>query len=262
MKKSKILLNVQKKYLIQRFEVLDSTNQYIKKNVNKLQNFTVVWSEEQTQGRGRLKRTWNSIPGRDLTFSLLLPLDHMERSSWTNITQIAALAVAEIIQKYGISGMIKWPNDVLVDGKKVCGILCESFNNSNHYFAALGIGININSEKNDLVKIDQPATSLYNERHVSVSRDRFLRQFIDHFIPYFNNLIEYGFKPFHNSINSKLAYRNEMKSLIEGNTKYKAKIVGINENGLLLIEKEDNAIIHLVSGEIQFEKDYPASEKK
>ena len=127
MQKPEMLNNNNAIYSIYRYDELDSTNAYIKKNCGNLQNFAVIWAETQAEGRGRFSRTWNSVPGRDLTFSILLPLDQLKPSMWPNITQIAALAVSELLEAYKIISFIKWPNDVLVKSKKICGILCETF---------------------------------------------------------------------------------------------------------------------------------------
>ena len=112
-------------YTIYKYDKLDSTNAFLKQHCANLPDFSVIWADEQTHGRGRFTRIWNSEPCQDLTFSLLLPLTSLEQKLRQNITQIAALSVAQMLEGYGLKPSVKWPNDVLIQGKKISGILCE-----------------------------------------------------------------------------------------------------------------------------------------
>ena len=86
-------------YTIYKYANLDSTNVFLKQHCSTLPDYSVIWAEEQTHGRGRFDRIWNSEPGLDLTFSLLLPLTTLEQKLRQNITQIAALSVASATRK-------------------------------------------------------------------------------------------------------------------------------------------------------------------
>ena len=107
----------------------------------------VIFAEEQTAGRGRLGRRWESDSHRGLWFSLLLR-PRFPHASWTRLTTWAAVAIAEALETAsGCHTAIKWPNDIYIDGKKVTGILIEShFNKSQEPFAVLGIGVNVNHD--------------------------------------------------------------------------------------------------------------------
>ncbi|MGR3294430.1 MAG: biotin--[acetyl-CoA-carboxylase] ligase [Candidatus Scalindua sp.] len=105
-------------YTIYRYAELDSTNAFLKQHCSSLPDYSVIWANEQSQGRGRFTRIWNSEPGRDLTFSILLPLTSLEHKLRQNITQIAALSVAQMLEGFGLKPSVKWPNDVLIHGKK------------------------------------------------------------------------------------------------------------------------------------------------
>ncbi len=106
--------------------------------------YAVVFAEKQTAGRGRRDHTWEAAPGRDLTFSLALrPALPLHR--WTRFTQMTALAVCRAIEGMTpLSAAIKWPNDIFIGGRKVCGILTESFSGSDGRFLVIGIGLNVN----------------------------------------------------------------------------------------------------------------------
>ena len=112
-------------YTIYKYAKLDSTNAFLKQHCSTLPDYSVIWADEQTHGRGRFVRIWNSEPCRDLTFSLLLPLTSLEHKLRQNITQIAALSVAQMLEGYGLKPSVKLPNDVLIQVKKISGILCE-----------------------------------------------------------------------------------------------------------------------------------------
>lgn len=115
---------------------------------------TVVVTDHQTEGRGRLGRSWSSGPGEDLTFSVLLrPLTTPAEASLLSLA--AALAVAEVLEIIpGLQGRVsvKWPNDVLIDDKKVCGILLESsLADSRLKWVVAGLGLNVNSDPDSLM---------------------------------------------------------------------------------------------------------------
>lgn len=131
-----------------------STNQVLKRQATASPTGTVVVTDQQTEGRGRLGRSWVNQPGKDLTFSVLLrPAVAPARAHLLSLT--GALAVAEVLE--AVPGLeriigIKWPNDVLLAGKKVCGILVEgSMDADRMEWAVAGIGLNVNSDPAALI---------------------------------------------------------------------------------------------------------------
>ena len=137
-----------------------STNLCLKKEAACLPAGTVMVTDAQTEGRGRLGRSWSSGPGEDLTFSVLLrPEGSAEECGLLSLA--AAVAVAETLETLpGLGGRvrIKWPNDVLVDGKKVCGILLESSAMGERLeWVVVGIGLNVNSDPAAMLDCLDPA---------------------------------------------------------------------------------------------------------
>jgi BirA family biotin operon repressor/biotin-[acetyl-CoA-carboxylase] ligase len=130
----------------------------------------VVIAERQTKGRGRFERTWVSTPGLDLTFSVLLRLDadqlRMANMAATMAVQDAALALTDK------AAVIKWPNDVLVSGRKLSGILVESVMTAtgNLDFAVIGVGLNVNLRPAEHPEIRDIATSLAQESGAPLDR--------------------------------------------------------------------------------------------
>ena len=142
---------------------------------------TVFVAEHQTCGRGRRDRAWHSIPGRDLMFSVLLrPTAAMQYAPLLNLA--AALAVARALGAFpeiADRAAIKWPNDVLIGDRKMCGIICETAGGvSGWQYAVLGIGINCNRVEAELPKLDSPdrppSTSLRIETGRTVDLPRLL----------------------------------------------------------------------------------------
>ncbi len=221
-------------------------------------DYSVIWADVQTHGRGRFTRIWNSEPGRDLTFSLLLPLTSLEPKLRQNITQIAALAVAQMLEGYGLKPSVKWPNDVLIQRKKISGILCEIIKTDEKVFGVLGIGINVNSTDQFLASIDLPATSLRCELHHKIERQDLLKKLLEIIINCFNVLCQTGFTQNREEIIKRLAFINE--HIIFTDVKqdsYSGKIIDLNDDGSLLFECEKRGIISLNSGEITFQNSYP-----
>jgi len=120
---------------------------------------TVLATTNQTAGRGRGDRVWLSGEGKNLCFSLYMATD-APALDIPSLTMAAALAVAGMLREMGVAANTKWPNDVRVDGHKICGILSEHFSAGKAKGAIVGIGINVNMTREDAKRIDQPATSI------------------------------------------------------------------------------------------------------
>jgi BirA family biotin operon repressor/biotin-[acetyl-CoA-carboxylase] ligase len=244
-------------YTIYKYAELDSTNSFLKLHCSSLPDYSVIWADEQTDGRGRFTRIWNSQPGLDLTFSILLPLTSLEQKLRQNITQITALSVAQMLEGYGLKPSVKWPNDVLIQGKKISGILCEIIETDKRVCGVLGIGINVNSTEKFLAGLDLPATSLSCELHQKVVRQVLLEKLLDIIINCFNVLCQTGFTQNRQEIKKRLAFINE--PIIFTDVKqdsYSGKIIDLNDDGTLLFECEKRGVISLNSGEIAFHNSY------
>jgi BirA family biotin operon repressor/biotin-[acetyl-CoA-carboxylase] ligase len=141
------------------FESLPSTNDYLKNlslNGN-VEEGTVILAMNQTRGRGQMDRVWNSEPGKNITLSLFLKPVNLSASGAFVLSKAIALSVYETIARYATDVSIKWPNDILVKGKKIAGILIENTISGDQVKTSIaGIGINVNQ-----VTFDNPqATSL------------------------------------------------------------------------------------------------------
>lgn len=157
-------------YRVQWHDILPSTNTYLRELLSKnpaLASGTVVAARCQTAGRGRYQRTWVTSPGRDLAFSLLHRAE--VPASWMpSLAMAGALAVAQMLAKFKLQARVKWPNDVYIGRRKICGILSECvpprtrvpYQESMVHTAIIGIGLNVNMTADETKVIKTPATSI------------------------------------------------------------------------------------------------------
>lgn len=166
------------------FDEVDSTQSIIKKlALQDAPEGIVAVSDFQTQGRGRRGRTWCNARGKNLMFSMLLR-PNMRTGDIQLLNLAAGLAVHRVLKNiYDIDAELKWPNDILVKGKKICGILSESAGEPDRiYFAVTGIGLNVNMTREDLgCDLDKTATSLFIETKNMIPRPILLRDILDVF---------------------------------------------------------------------------------
>lgn len=131
-----------------KLNAINSTNDYLKKLLQEqhVENFTVVVAEHQTAGRGQMGSEWNSQPGKNLTFTVLIKDLLLDVNSIFNLNAAVAVSVVQALESLSVKGLaIKWPNDILAGNKKIGGILIEnSIKNNGEIFSIAGIGLNIN----------------------------------------------------------------------------------------------------------------------
>ncbi|MDR9416405.1 MAG: biotin--[acetyl-CoA-carboxylase] ligase [Gracilimonas sp.] len=160
------------------FEELPSTNSYAKKIKSRDSlHGTLILTDYQNAGRGQHDRNWSVYPGQNLTFSLIFEPQKAERLNL--LTLVCALSVKEVIEsKTSRSVSLKWPNDVLIDDKKVCGILTETvFIGNKLNRVVVGIGLNVHQQEFP-GELSETATSLQNEIKESLKREKLLTEIL------------------------------------------------------------------------------------
>lgn len=160
-------------------ERLESTNSELVRRLSSGRGVAsghVLAAREQTAGRGRLGREWTTVPGRDLCFSFALRTT-ASAEQLASLPLVVGLGVAEGLEFFGVEARMKWPNDILVREKKMCGILCERVSARAEYVVA-GVGCNVNMAPEQAEHIDKPATSLLIETGQSHTIDEVLRQLL------------------------------------------------------------------------------------
>lgn len=158
------------------FHRLDSTNTYCMRNAVKLPHGTIVVADHQFAGRGRYGRNWYSPPCQNLYTSLLLKEKEVDLLPTPTMLTVAALALIDTLTDYQVEATrLHSSNDVYVENKKIAGILCDRrLKNRKVEMLIIGVGVNLNMDRNLLAKIDRPATSVLLETGQRVSRNGFL----------------------------------------------------------------------------------------
>ena len=212
---------------------------------------TIVIAESQKSGKGRLGRKWISVPGKSLSFSIILRPE-IEISNAPGLTLLIAVALSDTLHNFGEhTHRIKWPNDILINNKKISGILTEmKASAGNIIFIIAGTGINIGPVADDLPhELKIIASSIYDETGIIIDRTEFLCSFLLNMETRYNEFLRYG-------LTDILAAWKEnsdiIGKIISGNTSgnpVKGKVTGINHDGSLTLETDSGPVI-INSGEI------------
>lgn len=231
---------------------VNSTNTYCKEIAKKgFNKETLVVSDTQNNGKGTKGRIWCSPKGKGLLFSMLLkPSIKLEDINF--LTILTSTALYRTFLNLGINTKIKWPNDIYLDSKKLCGILTESkISNNKIEYIIIGIGININLELNDFNEdIKNTATSLLISTGKLFNREEILNKFLENFYEQYNELLKDNKNNILNTYkNNSLILNNEV-NLEYKNTKRKVTPIDILDDGSLVILNSNNIIEKITSGEI------------
>ncbi len=212
------------------FEELDSTQTYLKEHASALHHGTVVCADRQTAGRGRYDRKWVSAQG-GLYFSILL--QPVKTDYLPNLTQLMALSVCCALEELDLSPALKWPNDVQVNGQKICGILSEAlFTNPNCATVILGVGVNISQDGLD--QVGQPATSL-KELGAQADKLVLLSNVLDYFWKDYDNLLAHGFDTIRAAYLRRFAALGKPISVRNGTQTISGTAEDISPRGTLLL---------------------------
>ena len=213
-------------------------------------------SINQTCGKGTRKRKWVSIPGNLFLSTLIRP--NVEAMKLSQISIVFGLSLFQFIKSLGINKdkiRIKWPNDILIESKKVSGILVERFDN----FCVIGVGLNINFNPN-YKKFGVKSTCLSNfintsELKLSNLSSSLLNIFYKNYYIWLSDFLN----PFLNQINSNLAFLNSKVDFYHNNIIKSGKIIGINSDGNLKILLNNNNHLYVTSSESIMYKGYKCS---
>jgi BirA family biotin operon repressor/biotin-[acetyl-CoA-carboxylase] ligase len=221
------------------FRSITSTNFYAKQMAEKgINEGIVVIADIQTQGRGRKNRVWLS-PFGGLWFSVILrPNIIPERGMF--LTMVASISIAQAIKEITtLDPVIKWPNDLLINGKKVCGILSEFDTKKNIInYAIIGIGINLNNKINGEIK--EIATSLSKEFGSDISKIKFLRFILKYFDQNYKKLIIGDFDNIKKLWISYSKIIGKIVKIMDNGKEISGIISDVDENGYLIIKSEDS----------------------
>jgi BirA family biotin operon repressor/biotin-[acetyl-CoA-carboxylase] ligase len=218
-----------------------------------VQEGTIVVADQQTNGRGRMSRAWYSPSGTGIWMSMIIR-PNIPVNTTPQLTLLTAVAIVQAIEELTpLKPDIKWPNDIMINGKKVVGILTELQAEADQVHSVIiGTGINVNQKTDDFPEdLQNIATSLLIETETSWERAQLIQTILLRFESLYSLFLSKGFKPikilwesYAISLNKVLIART-LKGTVEG------KAIGIDDDGALLIETSDKKIEKIYSADIE-----------
>ncbi len=238
------------------FNDVTSTNDIAKDSAREgAEEGLVVIANRQSQGRGRRERNWDSIPG-GLYFSILLR-PRLSLDKIGKITLLAGISIVETLRRiYQLRVKLKWPNDVLIDGKKICGILTElSANVENVNYIVLGIGINCN-QNTDLwsPQLKQIATSLNKAVGRNIDTTYLSKEILMDFERKYFSFIQGDFDQLIGLVKEYSSFLGQTVQIETTTETYLAKAVDINQEGALIVENQKGERLTLWSADVSMRK--------
>ena len=233
-------------------ETIDSTNLYARRlGEDGAAEGVLVVADEQTAGKGRSGRHWTTPPGSAIAMSVLLrPRIAPERISM--VTLVMGLAVAKAVRElYGLDALIKWPNDVVVNGKKICGILTEmSAELMAVNYIVIGVGINSNM-KEFPEEIRTTATSVALELGQDISRSQLIAEVMKHFETLYRCFLETSdLSRIMSDYNAILVNTGRRVRVLEPGNEYSAQALGTDRLGRLLVRTDEGTVREVYAGEV------------
>lgn len=239
-------------FQLQKFEQVDSTNDVVLEAARSgAEDGLVVWAQQQTRGRGQKNRNWESQAGSSLTFSVMFRPNPEEQAVLGRFTALGALAVAHVIKSNtGACAQVKWPNDVLLNGKKICGVLAETdLQEGSANAVVVGVGVNLlPGAFNGKVAMNFPASDIFSETGCGLDAKTWLWAILEA-MQELRKLLPMD--AFIEEWNEKLAFKGELRWVRnhKGETGL-FRLLGVSSDGSLRLECADGQEINFQSAEV------------
>jgi len=233
------------------FEEIDSTNTYAKEIGGSCDEGTVITCERQVAGRGRLGRQWEAQNGSLCMSIVLKPKISMYQVA--KITQVCAAAISISLDELNVDAKIKWPNDLMLNNKKICGILTEMNSDREHVnYVIVGMGLNVNNlYENFPSEIKNVATSIFNETGIKINKNIIAAKIMNNFEILYNEFVKSNnFKLSLDICKKKSNIIGKNINLIKNNSITSAKALSLGDDGELIVQYENGEIDSIISGEI------------
>ena len=224
-------------------DAIDSTSTFLKDALrNKtINSATCIWAKNQTNGRGQREAKWESESGKNLTFSVYLPVsEHIKKNAFV-INLLTTISVYNVLSKLNLVNLkIKWPNDILAANKKIGGILIENnFQKGELQGTIIGIGLNVNQVNFDFLP---QASSIKNILGVSFSLEELLNEIITEINRRFKLYVSADFEKVKKEFETILFRNKKPSTFIAEGIEFPGIIQGITNNGKLIVLQEDNIV--------------------
>lgn len=234
------------------YDTIGSTNQQAKLDAEHgAGHGALVVADMQTAGRGRRGRSWSSPPGTNVYFTLILK-PQLDPDKASMLTPVMGMAVAEGIRRTcGLEARIKWPNDIVVNGKKVCGILAEmSLEQDYIHYLVIGVGINTGLQK-FAAELEETACCLEGECGKKVSRAELLVNVMHAFEEVYECFMGSGdLAGLRERYDRLLVNKGREVRVLDPRGEYRGIAQGVNDLGELLVEKADGSVTAVYAGEV------------
>ena len=243
---------VMSKYTIVTLEEVHSTNSYALEFLSSLDDKTVVFTTNQTSGRGRYDRKWICDDTENLYMSIVLKPEKKHDYPYPNLTQYLSVSVCKVLEKnFDIQPDIKWPNDILVNGAKISGILAETgMLNNQINGVVLGIGLNVNLKQGTLNTIDQNATSISVLKNQNYDCEKIARMICDEFFANYEQFVNGGFEYIKDEYIQRCAFLGPNITIREAEERKKYFAKSIDNDGLLVAIDEENKECRIITGDV------------
>ena len=239
------------------FDTIDSTNSEAFRQIESANDFSIYAAKFQTSGRGQKGNSWESAIGENLTFSILIRPLLLKAANQFLVSQIVALGIVKYLKGYDLKAKIKWPNDIYIEDRKICGILIEHYlSGDNLSVSIIGIGLNLNQRE---FASDAPnPTSMLLERGMELNPGRELERILSFIQDYYSRLNVSSYNSFKDKIEAE--YRDSLYRYMEffyfqesgTNRVIEARIVGIDKSACLILEKRDGSKTSYAFKEIKY----------
>jgi len=243
------------------FDELNSTNTYAKSIASDLyKEGHIVITEKQLSGRGRLGRQWVSQNNKGIWMSIILK-PQINIADISKITQVAAAAINLGLSAHGVKTEIKWPNDIIINNKKICGILVEmnseknintnTSEDSKINYVVVGIGINVNNDIEDFPEeLRETATSIKIETNKEYKRNILVAEVLNNFEKLYIALNNNDFSKSLDICRKNSYVIGKEINLIKNQEVKEATALNINDDGELVVMYKDGETDNIISGEI------------
>ena len=256
---TEIQRNLHTKYIGKRiyyYNRINSTNSVAKNAIRDkkihLQEGTVMITNEQTAGRGRLGRTWHSPHGGVWMSIVLFP--DLEPAYISKITLMTAVVLVQSLKAlFNIPALIKWPNDIIIEDQKLCGILTEMSAESDRInYVVVGIGVNANIDREQFpVEIRKQSTSLQKILGKQISKIRFARLVLENFEKYYDLLQRKQFATILKDWKINAHTLGKKITVESAEQTISGEAINVTTEGALVIKTENGEIVHVLSGTVQ-----------
>ena len=236
------------------FDSIDSTNNYLKKIANEEKEQTVVVADCQTMRKGRLGRNWESDSGKDIYFSVLLKPKIFPQEV-QSITLAISVAVARTLSNYSSNEVkIKWPNDIIINNRKACGILTEmnaELDGVNYIVVGIGINVNRRHEEFNEELRDKASSLLENSKsNKELNRAKIVAELIKNIEDVYNTFNKNEIDLLISEYKSKCITLNREIEIINNSVKQKGFALDLTKEGKLVVRLENEAKLEVFSGEV------------